>query len=88
MALEMCDERKVRRRGWDGRLGEKAGWRFEMKYWLKACPRCHGDLEQEQDQFGPYVSCVQCGYILRAEEESALLMRRVTLPAGPVKKAA
>jgi hypothetical protein len=31
-------------------------------YLLKACPRCHGDLRHEVDEFGDsdYV-CLQCG---------------------------
>ena len=30
-------------------------------FWLKACPRCSGDLLQDHDQYGPFVSCLQCG---------------------------
>lgn len=44
-----------------------------MRYWLKTCPRCHGDLRQESDVYGKYIACVQCGYILRAEEEELLV---------------
>jgi hypothetical protein len=44
-----------------------------MRYWLKTCPRCHGDLREESDVYGKYVACVQCGYILRAEEEELLV---------------
>jgi len=44
-----------------------------MRYWLKNCPRCHGDLREESDVYGKYVACVQCGYILRAEEEELLV---------------
>lgn len=44
-----------------------------MRYWLKNCPRCHGDLRAESDVYGKYVACVQCGYILRAEEEELLV---------------
>ena len=44
-----------------------------MKYWLKVCPKCHGDLREESDIYGKYVACVQCGYILRAEEEELLV---------------
>lgn len=44
-----------------------------MRYWLKTCPRCHGDLREESDIYGKYVACVQCGYILRAEEEELLV---------------
>jgi len=29
---------------------------------LKGCPRCHGDLIPEGDQFGWDWACLQCGY--------------------------
>ncbi len=32
--------------------------------YFKACPRCHGDLYPERDAYGPFRSCLQCGYIL------------------------
>ena len=41
-------------------------------YWLKACPRCRGDLHEEKDLYGAYVSCIQCGYLLTSGEEDAL----------------
>lgn len=44
-----------------------------MRYWLKTCPRCRGDLREESDIYGKYVACVQCGYILRAEDEELLI---------------
>ena len=28
---------------------------------LKACPRCHGDLYLEEDYYGRYFNCLQCG---------------------------
>lgn len=31
--------------------------------WLKACPRCKGDLSLEEDHYGKFNSCLQCGYI-------------------------
>ena len=31
-------------------------------FWLKNCPRCSGDLYEETDIYGPYISCVQCGF--------------------------
>ena len=31
-------------------------------FWLKQCARCGGDLYDEKDIFGPYISCVQCGF--------------------------
>lgn len=30
---------------------------------LKSCPRCHGDLNVDRDMYGPYVECIQCGYV-------------------------
>jgi len=30
-------------------------------YFLKQCPRCNGDLVAGSDQYGDYVSCLQCG---------------------------
>ena len=30
-------------------------------YWFKQCPRCNGDLVVENDQYGIFVSCMQCG---------------------------
>ena len=30
-------------------------------FWLKRCPRCSGDLYDDHDQYGAYVSCLQCG---------------------------
>lgn len=29
---------------------------------LKGCPRCHGDLIAEGDQYGWDLACLQCGY--------------------------
>jgi hypothetical protein len=31
-------------------------------FWLKKCPRCAGDLYEEADQYGGYVTCMQCGF--------------------------
>jgi len=44
-----------------------------MRYWLKLCPKCSGDLREEMDSFGSYVACMQCGHILSYTEESALM---------------
>lgn len=40
--------------------------------WLKSCPRCNGDLYENKDPYGRYVSCVQCGYYLSEVEEVVL----------------
>jgi uncharacterized Zn finger protein len=41
-------------------------------YWLKACPRCSGDLHEIKDVGETYVSCIQCGRILTAAQEAML----------------
>ncbi len=56
-------------------------------YWLKACPRCQGDLHAEKDLYGAYVVCIQCGYVTTSEEERQLrvagrIEREQARPAG------
>jgi ribosomal protein S27AE len=41
-------------------------------YWLKACPRCRGDLVQVAELDDYRVSCLQCGLALTREQEKAL----------------
>ncbi len=41
-------------------------------FWLKKCPRCHGDLISESDVHGAFISCLQCGHLLTAAEEQEL----------------
>jgi len=43
-----------------------------MKYWLKKCPRCSGDLREEQNTIGSYIACLQCGHRLTHLQEAAL----------------
>ena len=31
-------------------------------FWFKRCPRCSGDLFEETDHFGIFVTCLQCGF--------------------------
>jgi hypothetical protein len=45
-------------------------------YWLKSCPRCHGDLFDNSDVYGNYIDCLQCGHYLTAEQET--LVREVS----------
>ena len=30
--------------------------------YLKACPRCQGDIHITGDQYGRFAKCLQCGY--------------------------
>jgi hypothetical protein len=49
-------------------------------FWLKRCPQCGGDLIDESDVYGTYISCLQCGRMLTGAEEQAL--RRTVKPQG------
>ena len=52
-----------------------------MKFWLRACPKCGGDLELQLDITGAYVQCVQCGLELNPGQEG-LLRQLHRIPAG------
>ena len=43
-----------------------------MTFWLRACPKCGGDLEAVEDILGTYVECVQCGLELTSAQETVL----------------
>jgi hypothetical protein len=60
-----------------------------MEFWLKACPKCGGDLEGKRDVTGRYIECVQCGGELAPRQEKLLLRygyvpELAPLPAPPV----
>ncbi|HEX5415785.1 MAG TPA: hypothetical protein VFZ25_08955 [Chloroflexota bacterium] len=43
--------------------------------YLKACPRCRGDIFTETDRREVYYSCLQCGHVLTVLEERVLQFR-------------
>ena len=43
-----------------------------MAFWLKACPKCGGDLEAVDALLETYVQCVQCGLELTSVQAPAL----------------
>ena len=32
-------------------------------FWFKLCPRCSGDLFEDRDRYGKFITCMQCGLI-------------------------
>lgn len=42
-------------------------------YWLKSCRKCLGDLYENKDSFGTFISCLQCSSYLTESEEAELL---------------
>ncbi len=60
-----------------------------MKYWLKQCPRCGGDLREEPDVYREYIHCLQCGYTLTRDEAMQLIVRGSLKPGvGERRRAA
>ncbi len=43
-----------------------------MTFWLRACPKCGGDLKLRPELTGPCVACVQCGLELNPVMERRL----------------
>lgn len=53
---------------------------------MRSCPRCNGDLYQDQDYFGYCLRCVQCGHeiqlrrkLKRADRLSAAMLRELSV---------
>ena len=54
---------------------------------LKSCPRCRGDLLLEEDHYGRYYSCLQCGLEVFPERLTLLPADVIETPAPfPVVK--
>jgi hypothetical protein len=41
-------------------------------FWLKACPKCQGDLYESKDVYGAYVACLQCSRYLTEPEDTLI----------------
>ncbi len=50
-------------------------------FWFKQCPRCCGDLFIDQDQYGSFVTCMQCGLSKDVTGQQSVL---VEVKSGPV----
>ena len=53
-------------------------------YWLKQCTKCGGDLASGSDQYGPYVSCMQCGRYQETESMEARFPAATVIADLPV----
>lgn len=40
--------------------------------WNRRCKRCHGNLAVEQDEYGSYLCCIQCGAVETEKPEPVL----------------
>ena len=55
---------------------------------LKACPKCKGDLAMASDIYGDFLECLQCGLIKDRTKEAATAGRRPVSDPNPQRKAA
>ena len=53
-------------------------------FYLKSCPRCHGDLYEGADMHGGYTACIQCSHYLTDAEESQLKILGIRPPLKTV----
>ena len=53
-------------------------------FWFKSCPKCHGDLYQDSDTYGTYISCLQCGHYLTEADETGLELSTSRVDMAPV----
>jgi len=44
-------------------------------FWLKACPRCNGDLYRQTRDAEATFNCLQCGHELQRADAAALIAR-------------
>ena len=56
---------------------------------FKGCPKCHGDLYLNEDMYGKYLNCLQCGYVKDVVDEPETEVREpVTAGTTELRKAA
>ena len=51
--------------------------------YLKACPKCHGDVRFAIDADGPFVQCLQCGFRVTSAHLDLLAARTPAKPPEP-----
>ena len=46
-------------------------------FYLKSCLKCKGDMYLEQDMYGPYRRCLQCGQLVEPPNSQVLLAGKI-----------
>ena len=49
-------------------------------FFFKTCPKCQGDMYLDQDSYGTYRKCLQCGHIV--DQERQPITSKGALPSG------
>lgn len=60
------------------------------KWWIKTCPKCHGDLYEDRFLGDWDIKCLQCGYVLPLEQAKTVaatpsITRRVAAKPSPAQ---
>lgn len=51
--------------------------------YLKACPRCRGDIKFVNDTYGPSLKCLQCGFTVTSANREVIAAGTTDKPAAP-----
>ena len=54
-------------------------------FWFKHCPRCSGDIYEDQDSYGKFITCMQCGLTKDAPESEGGVLVISAAPMGVLK---
>ena len=55
-------------------------------FWFKNCPRCSGDLFEDRDLYGAFITCMQCGFTrdVPSDHRGTLLITSEPVPVPVV----
>ena len=48
-------------------------------FFLKSCPKCQGDMFLDQDGYGSFIECLQCGTLRNIQVKGA-----ISKPSNPL----
>lgn len=57
-----------------------------QKWWMKACPKCRGDLFESRLLGDVEIGCLQCGYVVPREQGMALKARSSSVEPETVQQ--
>ena len=55
-------------------------------FWFKLCPRCFGDLSEDRDYYGKFITCMQCGYHQDVVETKIDANAGLKIKSAPAKR--
>ena len=52
-------------------------------FFLKSCPKCHGDMFLDKDSYGSFIECIQCGTLRNIQVKEPSLKPRNPFASEP-----